>query len=96
MQQDVSKQQLYWICTQYTDSTDESLVYSAEAGVKGILRQSYLTWDLKDNGMMWLGSQRKPAFQAKDTEDAMASNHKIVHAWENFLEFILAEEVVST
>ena len=96
MQQDVSKQQLYWICTQYTDSTDESLVYSAEAGVMGVLRQSYLTWDLEDNGMMWLGSQRKPAFQAKDTEDAMAPNHKIVYAWENFLEFILAEEVVST
>ena len=46
--------------------------------------------------MMWLGSQRRPAFQAKDTEEAMAPNHTIVHAWENFLEFILAEEEVST
>lgn len=81
---------------QYTDSTDESLVYSAEAGVKGVLRHSYLAWDLKDNGMMWLGSQRKPAFQAKDTEFVMAPNPKIIHAWEDFLEFILAEEVVST
>ena len=66
MQWDVSKQQLYWICTQYTDSTDESLVYSAEAGIKGVLRQSYLTCDLEDNGMMCIGSQIKPAFQAKE------------------------------
>lgn len=45
---------------------------------------------------MWLGSQRRPAFQTKDTEEAMAPNHTIVHTRENFLEFILTEEEVST
>ena len=79
----LAKQQLYWICLQYRGSVDESLVYSAEAGVKGTwsgqaLRRSYLTWDLKEDGTIWLGSQRRLAFQAKDTEHATAPNHKTV------------------
>lgn len=65
------------MCTQCRDTLAENLVYSVEAGVKGTwsgkaLKRSYLAWDFREDGSICLGSQRRPLFQAKDNECAMA------------------------